>query len=69
MSGKKKLEDAKHVDNPFDAYASNPFILPEGRAVEAKDIADAKAAVLMCSVVFPGEGKDRRRIKRRLLSE
>ena len=58
----KILEDAKHVDNPFDAYASNPFILPEGRAVEAKDIADAKAAVYVLSRIS-GEGKDRRRIK------
>ena len=58
----KILEDAKHVDNPFDAYASNPFILPEGRAVEAKDIADAKAAVYVLSRIS-GEGKDRRKVK------
>lgn len=58
----KILEDAKHVDNPFDAYASNPFILPEGRAVEAKDIPDAKAAVYVLSRIS-GEGKDRRRVK------
>ncbi len=58
----KILEDAKHVDNPFDAYASNPFILPEGRAIEAKDIADAKAAVYVLSRIS-GEGKDRRRVK------
>lgn len=58
----KILEDAKHVDNPFDAYASNPFILPEGRAVEAKDIVDAKAAVYVLSRIS-GEGKDRRRVK------
>ena len=58
----KILEDAKHVDNPFDAYASNPFILPEGRAVEAKDIADARAAVYVLSRIS-GEGKDRRRVK------
>ena len=58
----KILEDAKHVDNPFDAYASNPFILPEGRAVEVKDIADAKAAVYVLSRIS-GEGKDRRRVK------
>ena len=58
----KILEDAKHVDNPFDAYASNPFILPEGRAVEAKDIADARVAVYVLSRIS-GEGKDRRRVK------
>ena len=58
----KILEDAKHVDNPFDAYASNPFILPEGRAVEAKDIAGAKAAVYVLSRIS-GEGKDRCRVK------
>ena len=69
----KILEDAKHVDNPFDAYASNPFILPEGELLqlsnvsnpeysEVKDIADAKAAVYVLSRIS-GEGKDRRRVK------
>lgn len=48
----KILEDAKHVDNPFVQYASNPFILPGRTAVEAKDIADAKAAVYVLSRNF-----------------
>ena len=29
----KVLEDVKHRDNPFDAYAWNPFALPEGRGL------------------------------------
>ena len=55
-------EGVPSIVNPFDAYASNPFILPEGRAVEARDIADAKAAVYVLSRIS-GEGKDRRRVK------
>lgn len=58
----KILEDAKHVDNPFDAYACNPFILPEGRAVTDQDIDGAEAAVYVLSRIS-GEGKDRRRVK------
>ena len=34
----KVLEDAKHVQNPFDAYAANPFILPEGRRITEEDL-------------------------------
>ena len=37
----KILEEAKHVNNPFDAYASNPFIMPEGRPVSEMDIQEA----------------------------
>ena len=55
----KILEEAKHVDNPFDAYASNPFIMPEGRPVSEKDIEGASAAVYVISRIS-GEGKDRR---------
>ena len=29
----KVLEEAKKVDNPFDAYADNPFEMPLGREV------------------------------------
>ena len=29
----KILEDARHVQNPFDAYAANPFVLPDGRRI------------------------------------
>lgn len=56
----KVLEDAKHVENPFDAYAANPFVLPKGRMVMADDIEDAVAAVYVISRIS-GEGKDRRR--------
>ena len=55
----KVLEDAKHVQNPFDAYAANPFILPEGRRITEEDLKDASAAVYVISRIS-GEGKDRR---------
>lgn len=58
----KILEDTKHVDNPFDAYACNPFVLPEGRAVTDQDIDGAEVAVYVLSRIS-GEGKDRRRVK------
>lgn len=56
----KVLEDAKHVENPFDAYAANPFSLPEGRMIEEGDIIGAEAAVYVLSRIS-GEGKDRRK--------
>ena len=28
----KILDDATKVENPFDAYAANPFVLPQGRS-------------------------------------
>lgn len=59
MWKEKVLEDAKGVDNPFDAYAANPFSLPEGRKVTAEDIKGAAAAVYVISRIS-GEGKDRR---------
>lgn len=55
----KVLEDAKHVENPFDAYAANPFSLPEGREITAEDIGEASAAVYVISRIA-GEGRDRR---------
>ena len=55
----KILEDAHHVDNPFDAYAANPFVLPEGRSITAEDLKGASAAVYVISRIS-GEGKDRR---------
>lgn len=58
----KVLEDAKWVENPFDAYAANPFILPEGPIITAKDIEGAEAAVYVISRIS-GEGKDRRKIE------
>ena len=56
------LEAAKHVDNPFDAYAANPFAMPDGRAVTNEDIKDADAVVYIVSRIS-GEGKDRRKRK------
>lgn len=56
----KILEDAKRIDNLFDAYALNPFVMPEGRTVAEEDIRDASAAVYVISRIA-GEGKDRRR--------
>ena len=56
----KVLEDAKHVENPFDAYSSNPFVLPEGREILAGDVEGASAAIYVISRIA-GEGKDRRK--------
>lgn len=55
----KVLKEAEQVDNPFDAYADNPFRMPEGRAVSEADIKGAAAAVYVVSRIS-GEGKDRR---------
>ena len=57
----KILEEAKFVENPFDAYAENPFAMPEGRAVTAEDTVDAQTAIYVVSRIS-GEGKDRRRV-------
>lgn len=54
------LEQAKLVENPFDAYSVNPFVMPEGRPVEEKDIKDAELAVYVVSRIS-GEGSDRRK--------
>lgn len=56
----KILEDAKQVDNPFDAYSANPFVLPEGRVIGPEDVKGAQAAIYVISRIA-GEGKDRRR--------
>ena len=56
------LEEAKHVDNPFDAYAENPFLLPEGRKIGEKEIEGADVVVYVVSRIS-GEGKDRRKVK------
>ena len=58
----KILEDAHHVDNPFDAYAANPFVLPEGRSITEKDLKGACAALYVISRIS-GEGKDRRLVE------
>lgn len=56
----KVLADAAGKFNVFDAYASNPFSLPEGREITAEDIDGASAAVYVVSRIS-GEGKDRRK--------
>ncbi len=56
----KVLEEAKHVENPFDAYAANPFVMPAGRRITSDDIGGALAAVYVISRIS-GEGKDRRK--------
>lgn len=58
----KVLEDTKRFDNPFDAYAENPFALPDGRAVQKSDIEGAEAVIYVVSRIS-GEGKDRRRVE------
>ena len=55
----KVLEDAHHVQNPFDAYAANPFVLPDGPIIKEKDVSGAVAAIYVISRIS-GEGKDRR---------
>ena len=62
------LEAAKHVDNPFDAYAANPFAMPDGRAVTNEDIKAAEAAIYVISRIS-GEGKDRRKERDYYLSD
>lgn len=57
---KKVLADAKQVENPFDAYAANPFSMPEGRRIAAEDLAGASVAIYVVSRIS-GEGKDRRK--------
>lgn len=55
----KILKDAEGMDNPFDAYAKNPFSLPDGRNIIKEDIKGASVAVYVISRIA-GEGKDRR---------
>jgi len=56
----KILQDAKQMGNPFDAYAANPFSLPDGRRITVEDIKGASVVVYVISRIS-GEGKDRRR--------
>lgn len=58
----KVLADAQQVENPFDAYAANPFSLPEGRRITQEDVKEAGAAVYVISRIA-GEGRDRRKIE------
>ncbi len=55
----KIYEDVKRVDNPFDAYAMNPFALPEGASILEADVRGASAILYVISRIS-GEGKDRR---------
>lgn len=59
---RRVLEAARHVDNPFDAYAVNPFAMPEGRPVCSTDLEGAEVIIYMISRIS-GEGKDRQRTK------
>ena len=54
----KILDDATKVENPFDAYAANPFVLPQGRPVAMSDLVGASVAIYVISRIS-GEGKDR----------
>lgn len=56
----KVLEDAKQVENPFDAYSANPFVLPEGRRITEEDVEGSETVIYVISRIS-GEGKDRRR--------
>lgn len=58
----KVLEDAGKVENPFDAYAANPFSMPHGRKIAEDDLQGASAAIYVLSRIA-GEGKDRRRVQ------
>ena len=56
----KVREDASKTENTFEAYASNPFIIPGGRDITNNDIKDAAAAIYVISRIS-GEGRDRRK--------
>ncbi len=60
MWKQKILEDAKHMVNPFDAYAANPFSLPDGRTITSRETDGASAIIYVISRIA-GEGKDRRK--------
>lgn len=56
---KKILKDAQQIHNPFDAYAANPFVFPDGRTITEEDLSEATVAIYVISRIS-GEGKDRR---------
>lgn len=58
----KILKAAEKVDNPFDAYAENPFSFPVGRPVQEDDLKGAETVIYVVSRIS-GEGKDRRKTK------
>ncbi len=53
------LTAAERVENPFDAYAANPFCMPHGRPITGGDLKGAKAVLYVLSRIS-GEGRDRR---------
>ena len=53
------LQATKTADNPFDAYALNPFLMPEGRDIKEEDLQGATVGIYVISRIA-GEGKDRR---------
>ncbi len=61
LSWKEKvLEAAEIAENPFDAYAENPFPFPEGREITEDDVKGAAVCIYVISRIF-GEGRDRRK--------
>ncbi len=56
----KVREDASKTENTFEAYSSNPFIIPDGRDITDNDVKDAAAAIYVISRIS-GEGRDRRK--------
>ncbi|MBU5471217.1 glycoside hydrolase family 3 C-terminal domain-containing protein [Falcatimonas sp. MSJ-15] len=54
------LSEAKKVNNPFDAYAENPFGMPDGRIITEEDIQGIDKALYVISRIS-GEGRDRRK--------
>lgn len=60
LEWKKRVHRAcETASNPFEAYASTPFSMPEGDRIISGDTAGAEAAVYVISRIS-GEGKDRR---------
>lgn len=56
---KEKIrQDASKTENTFEAYASNPFLIPGGRDITDNDIKDAAVAIYVISRIS-GEGRDR----------
>ena len=53
------LADVENHQNPFYAYASHPFQMPQGREIVPEDTSGASAILYVLSRIA-GEGKDRR---------
>ncbi|MCI9079309.1 MAG: beta-glucosidase [Lachnospiraceae bacterium] len=56
----KVREDASKTEDTFEAYASNPFLIPGGRDITDNDIKGASVAIYVISRIS-GEGRDRRK--------